>query len=236
MKPKADPALNKAILGVDPFKGLPTALVAMLEQQATIVTAAAGKILAKPSETLHSLVYVLEGELQTSWQLPDGKEVICSVIRPGQALGWLTVIDNRAMQHVISTVAAVKLLLIPMELARHILRTVPAAAEFVMRQMAESIRRLELQSRILGMPNAFQRVYIHLFHLVGSSVGPNELKLPKQQEIASFVNTSRETVSRAVQLLIKHGVITKDGRLVKVQKIELLKEAAESGAEALEAA
>ena len=61
-----------------------------------------------------------------------------------------------------------------------------------------------------------------------------ELRLPKQHEIATFVNTSRETVSRAVQLLVKHGVISKDGRSIKVKKIDLLKEAAETGAEALE--
>lgn len=224
--------VSLAIKSLEPFKGLSTGQLDQIAQQSKIVTSPAGRVLAKQSETLHSLVYVMEGELQTSWQLPDGKEVASAVIRPGQALGWLTVIDNQPMPHNIITLTAVKLLLVPLALARQIVHTVPTVAEFVMRQMAETIRRLELQSRILGMPNAFQRVYVHLFHMVGNA---GELRLPKQHEIATFVNTSRETVSRAVQLLVKHGVISKDGRSIKVQKIDLLKEAAETGTEALEA-
>lgn len=222
-----------AVRSIEPFKGLPSGLQDQIAQKAQIFSAPAGRVLAKQAETLHSLVYVIEGELQTSWKLPDNKELVCSVIRPGQALGWLTVIDNQPVPHNIIALTAVTLLLIPLDMARQIVRSVPDVAEFVMRQMAETIRRLELQSRILGMPNAFQRVYVHLFHMVGSA---GELRLPKQNEIASFVNTSRETVSRAVQLLVKHGVIRKDGRIIRVQKIELLKEAAEAGADALEAA
>lgn len=223
--------INLTLQSLEPFKGLSTDLLDQIAKHSKIVTAPAGRVLAKQSETLHSLVYVVEGELQTSWQLPDGKEVASNVIRSGQALGWLTVIDNQPIHHNIVTLTAAKLLLVPLSVARQIVKTVPAVADFVMRQMAETIRRLELQSRILGMPNAFQRVYVHLFHLVGSA---GELRLPKQHEIATFVNTSRETVSRAVQLLVKHGVIRKDGRVIRVQKIDLLKEAAEAGAEALE--
>lgn len=214
-----------------PFKDLAPHLLDALEKSASIVTAIAGKLLAKQAETLHSLVYVLEGELHACWQLPDGKNVIRSIVGKGQALGWLSVIDNRPIQHNILTATPVKLLLIPIEVAKKIIYHAPTAAEFVMKQMAESIRRLELQSSILGMPNAFQRVYVHLFNLVGAS---GELRLPKQHEIASLVNTSRETVSRAVQLLIKHGVILKDGRTIKVKRIDILKEAAETGADALE--
>lgn len=228
-----DPALQKAIAGLEPFKGLPIELLTAIGNQARVVGVSAGQVLAKPSEMLHSLVFVLEGQLQTYWHLPDGKEVACANIQPGQALGWLSVIDSHPVQHSIRSFTAAKLLLIPLEVARKVVQQVPQVAQYVMRQMAETIRRLELQSRILGMPNAFQRVYVHLFHLAGASLSPGELKLPKQHEIASFVNTSRETVSRAVQLLIRQGVIQKQGRVVKVQKIDLLKEAAESGADVL---
>lgn len=223
--------LKAAIGALPPFNELSPQLIDTLMKHASIVTSAPGKVLAKQAERLHSLVYVLDGELHACSQLPDGKSVISNVIGKGQALGWLSVIDNRPIEYNILTASTVKLLLIPIEIAKQIIFKVPAAAEYVMRQMAETIRRLELQSRILGMPNAFQRVYVHLFHLVGPS---GELRLPKQHEIASFVNTSRETVSRAVQLLIKHGVILKDGRTIRVKKIEMLKEVAESGADALD--
>lgn len=228
-----DPVLQRAIAELEPFKGLSQGLLSAIGVHSSVVAVPAGKVLARPTETFHSLVYVLEGQLQTSWHLPDGKEVACSNIQPGQALGWLSVIDNKPVQHSIRSLTAAKLLLIPLEVARKFLLQVPAISQYIMRHMAETIRRLELQSRILGMPNAFQRVYVHLFHLADTSASPGELKLPKQHEIASFVNTSRETVSRAVQLLIRQGVIQKQGRVIRVQKFDLLKEAAESGADVL---
>lgn len=231
--PPVAPDIKAVVKSMPPFNQLAPHLLDTVERHATILTAAAGKVLAKPTETFHSLVYILEGELHACWEMPDGKNVISAVLGKGQTLGWLSVVDNRPVQHSILAATSVKLLLIPLQVAKQIVFQVPSVTEFVMRQMAETIRRLEIQKRILGMPNAFQRVYVHLLQQVGTS---GELRLHKQHEIASFVNTSRETVSRAVQLLVKHGVIRKDGRVIRVQKIDLLKEAAESGTDALEAA
>lgn len=222
---------RSALEALQPFSDLSSHLLADLAQHASIATSPAGKVLAKQAEELKYLVCVLEGELHACWQLPDGKSVIKAVFVKGQVLGWLSVIDSRPIQYNIVASSPVRLLLLPIEITKQVIFKVPSAAEFVMRQMAETIRRLEAQSRMLGVPNAYQRVYVHLLHLVESS---GDLRLPKQNEIASIVNTSRETVSRAVQLLIKHGVILKNGRTISVQKIELFRKAAESGAEALE--
>ena len=58
-------------------------------------------------------------------------------------------------------------------------------------------------------------------------------QLPNQREIASIVNTSRETVSRALQLLIKGGVLGKAGHKLVVHKAELLEKLAIDGLDAL---
>jgi len=57
--------------------------------------------------------------------------------------------------------------------------------------------------------------------------------VPRQQDIAAMVNTSRETVSRALQLLIKNGVLTKSGHQLHIQQSEALKKLAADGLDAL---
>ena len=50
-------------------------------------------------------------------------------------------------------------------------------------------------------------------------------KMPTQQEIAIMVNTSREKVSRAIQILLQKGVVEKDLRRLIVRQPEELSKA-----------
>jgi DNA-binding GntR family transcriptional regulator len=49
-------------------------------------------------------------------------------------------------------------------------------------------------------------------------------RLPTQQEISIMVNTSRETVSRAIHMLIQRGVVEKDLRRLIVRRPDVLRE------------
>jgi Na+(H+)/acetate symporter ActP len=98
-------------------------------------------------------------------------------------------------------------------------------AERVMKRLAQKIRAASSHRSILGMPNAHQRVFALLAQLV--KIAPGGLavieNIPTQQEIAIMVNTSRETVSRALQVLIQSGVVEKDLRRLIVRQPEQLK-------------
>lgn len=57
--------------------------------------------------------------------------------------------------------------------------------------------------------------------------------MPTQQQIAITVNTSRESVSRAIHVLIQHGVVEKDMRRLIIRKPDALRRAVSSGDELL---
>lgn len=48
--------------------------------------------------------------------------------------------------------------------------------------------------------------------------------VPKQQQIAIMLNTSRETVSRAIAELVQAGVVEKDLRRLIVRKPDMLRQ------------
>ena len=81
---------------------------------------------------------------------------------------------------------------------------------------------------LLGIPNAFQRVFSLLIQMSQSMPGGLVVvqDVPRQQQIAIMLNTSRETVSRAITELVQTGVVEKDLRRLIVRKPDVLQQLA----------
>ena len=172
------------------------------------------------------LLFVLTGRLQAVDLTEDGREIGLSFLIPGDYFGELSIIDG--LPRSASVVASEKSLiaLLPRTAALSLFYHNPLVSERMFKQMASSIRSSANYRAILGMPSAFQRVFALLNQFAKSAPGGLVVieKMPTQQEIAIMVNTSRETVSRAIQVLLQKGVVEKDlRRLIVRQPAELSK-------------
>jgi len=153
---------------------------------------------------------------------------------PGDIIGCLTLADGQPVTNSLRTLEDSQMLLIPMVLAKSLLNTQPLIAQRVMHLLAQSVRHSMKERSMLSLPNAFHRIFVQLNLLVNNSTTQRQLHhVPRQQDIAAMVNTSRETVSRALQLLIKNGVLTKSGHQLHIQQSEALKKLAADGLDAL---
>ena len=92
------------------------------------------------------------------------------------------------------------------------------------------VRNLSNYRTLLAIPNAQQRVCALMLQLGQQMPGGLVViqNLPKQQEIAIMINTSRETVSRAIGQLIAAGVLEKDYRRLIVRDPKRLRLLAQS--------
>jgi CRP-like cAMP-binding protein len=103
-----------------------------------------------------------------------------------------------------------------------------------MQLLAQSVRHSMKERAMLSLPNAFHRIFVQLNLMVNNNSAQRQIHhVPRQQDIAAMVNTSRETVSRALQLLIKNGVLTKTGHQLHIQQSEALKKLAADGLDAM---
>lgn len=185
-------------------------------------------VIGQRGEGLNFLISVLSGAVDLYATAAGGKRVMVGSRGPGSMIGWLSVIDGKPLDYELVTRSETKLLLIPIALAKELLLTCRSLATRVLGDMAKTLREIAAEKQVLSAPNAQQRVYIHLLNLVTDQSGSNSAhRLPKQEEIAKQINTSRETVSRALQLLVKSGVILKRGHQIEVKKIDLLKKIAD---------
>ena len=184
-------------------------------------------IVCRKHEAADGLYLLFSGQLQAVDIAEDGREIGLNLIKPGAFFGELSVIDGLPRSaHIVALQASV-VGVIPQGAAREIFYKLPAAAEAMMRHLTTLVRNLSTYRALLAIPNAQQRVYALLQQLGQQMPGGLMViqNLPKQQEVAIMINTSRETVSRAIAHLVATGVLEKDFRRLIVrdpQKLRLL--------------
>lgn len=216
------------------FQGLPDLDLQTIAQNAQLGAAKQGQEILARGAVVNYLTFVVSGRIQSTEIADDSRVIGITILVPGDIIGCLTLADGQAVTNSLRTLEDSQMLLIPMVLAKSLLNTQPLIAQRVMHLLAQSVRHSMKERSMLSLPNAFHRIFVQLNLLVNnSSVQRQVHHVPRQQDIAAMVNTSRETVSRALQLLIKNGVLTKSGHQLHIQQSDALKKLAADGLDAL---
>ena len=186
------------------------------------------EVVCHKDDAADGLYLLFSGQLQVMDIAQDGRETGLNLIKPGAFFGELSVIDDKPRSAHIVAIEPSAVGVVPQAAARELFYKLPGTAEAMMRRLANLVRNLTDFQVLLALPSAFQRVYA-LLHQMGQPM-PGGLvviqNLPKQHEVAIMVNTSRETVSRAIAQLVEEGVLEKDYRRLIVRRPERLGELA----------
>lgn len=206
------------------FSGINEDSLQKLADTLLIRSADRGQTILNKGGVGHHLLFLLSGRLQAVDLTEDGHEIGLSFLTAGDYFGELSVIDGLPRSATVIACEASLYALLPRPQALDLMHNNPMVAEKVFKKLAASIRRASDFRTILGIPNAFQRVYALLNYLSKTSPGEGVIdSLPTQQEIAIMVNTSRETVSRAIHVLIQRKIVEKDLKRLLVRQPEALR-------------
>lgn len=185
-----------------------------------------GQIILSKGAAGDHLLFLFSGRLQAigmndNWHVPGAAFVLA-----GDYFGELSIIDALSQPTTLVASEPSTYALLPRRDALDLIYNNPLVSEQVSKKMAAHIRQASNFRNILAIPNAFQRVYALLNHLSKASLSGLVVieNLPTQQEISIMINTSRETVSRAIQVLIQSGVIEKDLRRLIVRNPDALRD------------
>lgn len=214
--------LNKLPL----LAGADEAAIKKMAAALQVRNAAKGQAILHKGSAGDHLLFLLSGRLQAVDITEDGREIGLSFLQAGDYFGELSVIDGLPRSATVVACEPSIYALLPRAQALELMHTQPLVAERMFKRLASGIRRASNFRTILGIPNAHQRVYALLDYLAKTSHGGLVVieRLPTQQEISIMVNTSRETVSRAMQILIQRGVVEKDLKRLIVRKPETLRD------------
>jgi CRP-like cAMP-binding protein len=184
-----------------------------------------GQTVIRKGNTDDNLHFLLVGRLQAVDLTEDGREVGLNFLSSGDYFGELSVIDGLPRS---ATVVATENALIAVLSRVHALDLIynnPSIVEHILKKLTGSIRQASNYRGILAIPNAFHRVFALLNQMIITAPGGLVVinNMPTQKEIAIMVNTSRETVSRALHYLIQEKIVEKDLRRLIVRKPDELR-------------
>lgn len=177
----------------------------------------AGAVIVDQESLGDSLFSITEGRVKVVLFGDCGREMILSILREGEIFGEMSLLDNQPRSASVIAVEPTSVMVLERAAFQRHLDAHPGTAMAILEEMS---RRLRQADRIIGNL-ALLDVYGRLAGLLrdmaekdGESTPEGVLirERPTQQDIASMVGSSRETVSRALNDFAKRGLITMSGK------------------------
>ncbi len=158
-----------------------------------------------------SLLFLLSGQLQVIDITEDGRAIGLRMLSPGDFFGEIAVINGSERSASVVAVTPVLVALLPRMTALHLFANSPSVANQMLRYLAEKVQRDSQFRALLSINNTSKRIFSYIDLLKQKQAGDQEVveNLPTHQDIANMINTSRETVTRTLQILIQKGIVQK---------------------------
>jgi CRP-like cAMP-binding protein len=103
----------------------------------------------------------------------------------------------------------------------------PSVAQRMLGHLAQKIQRDSEFRALLSIHNTAKRIYSYIALMQQAPAKPGEPavveNLPTHQDIANMINTSRETVTRALLTLVQEGIVQKDAHRLIILDPEAFK-------------
>jgi CRP/FNR family cyclic AMP-dependent transcriptional regulator len=164
-----------------------------------------------------SMFVILKGRVKIVILGDNGREVILNLLKAGDFFGEMALLDDQPRSaNVVAAEDSTVLILKRDAFAEHIKKS-PATALNMMAELARRLRRADELISNLALLDVYARVAHILIDLAkrdGEEVEEGILirERPTQQDIASMIGTSRETVSRVLSEFQRRGFVEMRGR------------------------
>lgn len=166
------------------------------------------------------------GQVKVTMISPEGKEIILSLMGPGEFFGEMALLDDEPRS---ATVVATE----PLELVtiwrKDFLQILSENFDITKKVLAQISRRLRsASSRIeslatMDVYGRLARFFVDLAKEQGKVLDNGYIAVtrPTHQAIANMIGTSRETVSRLIHDLMKQNLLLSEGKTIYLKKTAL---------------
>jgi CRP-like cAMP-binding protein len=204
-----------SLANVPLFRGLDREELAVLEDllHPRTIPRGAGIILEEqPGEVAYIL---LSGSVKIHMLQRDGSEVILAVLRAGEVVGEMSLVDSLGRSASVETLEETRLLWMDRESFRRCLETMPAMTYNLVELMSRRLRLADTHIESLASLSVSGRVARHLLALAAEygEPGPDGVVIPiplTQSDLAGMVGASRARVNQSVGTFRRRGEVSVD--------------------------
>jgi CRP/FNR family cyclic AMP-dependent transcriptional regulator len=218
--------VSTAVLKAVPlFASFPEEQLRLMATMFTRRSAPRSNTIMGAGDATDSLYIVLSGRLKVMMSDSDGKEVILSILGPGEFFGEMGLIDDEPRSASVVTLEACELLSIAKRDFRKCLAENFEMSMAVMRGLVRRLREADRKIGSLALLDVYGRVSRLLLDMAETVNGEKIVtkRLPKQ-DIAKMIGASREMVSRVMKDLQVGGYIEVRGSNIVLRDTIMLPE------------
>jgi CRP/FNR family cyclic AMP-dependent transcriptional regulator len=218
--------VSTAVLKAVPlFAAFPEDQLRLLATTVTRRSVTRTTVVMGAGDATDSLYIVLSGRLKVMMSDADGKEVILSILGPGEFFGEMGLIDDAPRSASVVSIEACELLSIAKRDFKKCLAENFEMAQAVMRGLVRRLRDADRKIGSLALLDVYGRVARLLLDMAENVDGEKIVtkRLPKQ-DIAKMIGASREMVSRVMKDLQMGGYIEVRGSNIVLRDTIMLPE------------
>jgi CRP-like cAMP-binding protein len=199
---------------------------------ASIAAVAKSRRYAKDDVVFHAdesgdiFCLIKEGQVKVTMISPEGKEIILSLLGPGDFFGEMALLDNEPRSATIIATEPLEIVTIWRSDFLHILSENFSITQKVLAELSRRLRSASNRIESLATMDVYGRLarfFLDAARDRGKVLdnGYVAVTRPTHQSIANMIGTSRETVSRLIHDLMKQNLLLSEGKTIYLRKTAL---------------
>jgi CRP-like cAMP-binding protein len=212
------------------FQEVPADKLKVLAEGALYRTYKAGEMLIGETDPVRAFYVVITGQVKLYKLSAEGKEQTLNLLGPGDPFGMCTAFAVDSFPANALAIEESGLLLIPGPLMESIAMKEPRLLVNIIRILSERLKASMALIESLALQEIPQRIASFLIQALmrEGEPGVNQLELTvTQRELAKILGATPEALSRALRKMSNAGILTVNGRSIRILDREGLGELAE---------
>ncbi|PRX34903.1 CRP/FNR family transcriptional regulator [Orenia metallireducens] len=188
-----------------------------------------GEIIFFEGDLGESLYLVKSGKVKLIKMVESGEEQIINIVKTGDIFAEVVLFDDGNYPATAITMEDTEVGIINGRDIEKLMYRIPEIALKILKVMSKRLRRAQQRIRNLGLKDTTSRtasalVYLAQEHGVGDETKVEINLSLTQQELASLIGTSRETVSRTLNKFKDEGLVLVSRQKIVIKDLAGLKE------------
>jgi len=180
-----------------------------------------GAVLFLEKQSPRGIYMLCAGQTKLSISSSEGKTLILRIARPGEILGLMPALMNMPHEVTVETLHPCQVAFVPREEFLRFVRKYPEAYQNVVRELGSDYHAACEQLRTLGLsasaPEKLARMLLDWSAGGKETRGETHVSLPlTHEEIAEFIGTTRETVTRTLSDFRSRHLAALEGSTLKI--------------------
>ncbi len=169
---------------------------------------------------------IREGQVKITMISPEGKEIILSLLGPGDFFGEMALLDDEPRSATVVATEPLELVTIWRSDFLQILAENFDITKKVLAEISQRLRQASNRIESLATMDVYGRLarfFLDLAKENGKMLdnGYVAVTRPTHQSIANMIGTSRETVSRLIHDLMRQNLLLSEGKTIYLRKTAL---------------